>query len=189
MEPDRSFRSAARRDIGLVFAERPRTLYEASKALGRQTGSIANLTKRMVQEGVLEASDDPPVRGTTYWLASHARPLLKAATEQSQPTGRLQPQQHLLLIDSRDRETALQRVIANPEHSTAISWAADIDGTSRLLIALSPDATALAARNLYVDLESAGIDCARRMVGELLSADDLRRQAVSSLQRAVRPRQ
>jgi hypothetical protein len=142
----------------------------------------------MVQEGVLEASDNPPVRGTTYWLTEDAKPLLKSATEQSQPTGRLQPQQHLLLVDSRDREIALQRILADPDHSAAISWAADIDGTSRLLIALAPDATARTVRNLYVDLEAAGIDSSRRTVSELLSADDLRRQAVSYLRRAVEPR-
>ena len=50
--------------LALIFGGRRLTLYEVAKALGKPSGSVQGLLRRMVADGLVLADSDPPVRGT-----------------------------------------------------------------------------------------------------------------------------
>lgn len=178
------FRGGSRRDVALVFSESSKTLYEAAKALGRPTGSIANLVKRMHSEGLLTADPDPPVRGTLYRLDPTAHAALEAALTQGQPTGRLQEHQRFLLVEGVSDALLLHRILARPALSAPVEWAAEIDGSGRRLLAMEPNASSLQVEKLLVALTQAGLRCEQRRVGELLGSEELRRKSVALVETA-----
>jgi hypothetical protein len=174
----------SRKDVALVLAGAPRTLHEASKALGKPTSSIYRLVQRMLADGLLLADSDPPTRGTLYRLNPEVRAALDAALAHDQPIGRVQEGQRLLLVDGDEGLLALQRVLVDPRFSGCVAWAAELDGTAGMLLALAPEAARLPAERLIVALERAGFRCIERRAGELIGADDLRRHAVALLEAA-----
>jgi DNA-binding MarR family transcriptional regulator len=94
-----AFQSSIRVQIGLALRAGPLTAQEIAKTLGRPTGGIFGAVRRMLQEGLLEASADPPGRGTQYWLTPAAAAALRAALSEREQPGVLRPGQQLLLVE------------------------------------------------------------------------------------------
>jgi hypothetical protein len=162
------------------------TANEAARNLGTETGSVFGLIRRMHGEGILEADSDPgpPTRGTQYRLTHEARLALEqldGALAGEEEIGRLVEGQRLLIV--RGEELAdIEKTVADPALSSAISWATWLGGG--WLIAMQPDSDGHAWRRLATVLEGSGYKCERGRVDELQAARQLRRQSTSNLERA-----
>jgi hypothetical protein len=176
----RDFRGS-RRDLALVFSEKPRTIYEAAKALGRPTGSIYRLVQRMADANLLLADSDPPVRGTMYRLNPEARAALDEAAAGAHATGLLMQGQKLLVVRGGPGRLALQQLLLRPTVAGALAWAATVDGGG-MLLALAPDAASLQRDKLAVALEQADFKYREIDVGEIFAAGDVRARAQALLE-------
>jgi|GEM_PF-3322724 len=168
----RDFRGS-RLEIGLVFSEGERSLYEAAKALGRSSGSIQGLVRRMVADGQLTADSDPPTRGTLYKIHPDAREALAEAAEGLRSPGSLVKHQRLLTVWGGSRLAAM-RILDSTAVSGAVGWVARTNSADELLIAMNPDANDLRVDKLVAAFETAGFDYREGLVASIMSARELR---------------
>jgi DNA-binding MarR family transcriptional regulator len=179
------FGSAPRRELAQILREQPRTLSEIALALGRPATSIAKLVQRMHRVGLLVATPDPPTRGSVYALTPEADRALGQALKQplarTEPAtiGRVQPDGHLLLIDGTDEVFALNRILADPELTASVAWAAETDTRGGLLLAMAPGTTVQEVHALYGVLRDAGIQSFRLNPRAIQSAQTMRHNAIS----------
>jgi hypothetical protein len=181
MATEQAFANATRREVALVVSERPRTLYEIAKALGRPSGSIAQLVRRMHADGLLLADNEPPVRGTSYTLNPAFMAALEAAVTSNRPPGMLERGQSIVLIDGDDVE-ALHRILARPALAGCVVWATRGDATGRMLLALD-GASSSDPDELLLAFKAAGFRCRDWTVGEIIAGHDLRRRAAGLVER------
>jgi hypothetical protein len=169
----RNFRGP-RLELGLAFSDGERTLYEAAKALGRSSGSIQGLVRRMVADGLLAADSDPPTRGTLYEIHPDARDALLEAAEGLQAPGSLAEHQRLLSVWGGSRLEAV-RILASTTLSGAVGWVARTNSADELLVAMNPEASDLQIDKLVAAFEAAGFKYREGLVASIMSARDLRR--------------
>lgn len=165
-----------RRDIAMLLSEKPRTLRETAQAMGKPSGDIYRAVHRMVDEGILEADSDPPVRGTQFWLNPHWRAQLDEALPEDGSPGLLVSDQRILVVESESR-TALYGVLARKSLSGCVAWFAELDGSSRYLVVLQRDASMLQANRLEMALEAERVSVTPGRVGTLLAGSEVRRAA------------
>ncbi len=166
----------SRRELAAVFADGPKTAHEASKELGKQTGSIFGVLKRMHSEGLLVADTDEPTRGTQYTLSQDGRELLRESMTREHVPGALVDGQQLLLVDRPDDVISVQRIFARASVSGAVAWTAEV--ASGWLLALDPESTSsYPLQRLELELAGRGITCTPLHVTGLLSGRELRSRA------------
>jgi hypothetical protein len=170
------FRNRTRREIAAAVSERPRTLYELSKALGKPPGSIAGLVRRMVDERLLDAEPDPPVQGTEYRLNAAAESALEEALGADRTPGRLRGGELLLLVEGDADGRLVYDVLSRRGLSASVGWAAMTERGGWLL-ALAPDGSPVQTERLRVALRRAGLSYAEWRVGHLMAPDEMRRVA------------
>jgi DNA-binding PadR family transcriptional regulator len=167
-----------RLDVAVALNGQHRTLYETAKALGRRSGDIQRVVRQMLAEGVLVADTDPPTRGTLYSLAPEHVETLEAVLGDTQPHGQVVESQRVLVLTAPDG-ARLYRALGRSDLTAVVSWAAEFGGDGQWVIALSRAASKLQADRLQIALQALGFDCEQRRVGEVLSADALRRLAAA----------
>jgi hypothetical protein len=164
-----------RREIAIALRDgQRRTLYEISRAVARRPGDIQRTVRQMHTENLLHADSDEPVRGTQFWFNNEFAEVFEASLADSRQAGQMLAEQRTLEVSSPE-DTDLYGVLGRPDLNGTISWAAEWGGDGEWLIALLPDAGKEAADRLVGVLRSAGIRCQQRRVGQLLSAEELRR--------------
>jgi DNA-binding MarR family transcriptional regulator len=178
------FGSAARRQIGLLLREGPRTQAALALAMGRSTPSIAKLVQRMYADGLVVATPDPPTRGTVYSLSPSAeRALDEALTRPAtraggSPAGRLDHQGWMLVVEGNEDVTSLSRILSDPDLTADVAWAAETDTLGGMLLAMTPGTPAPSVHALYGALTRAGIRCIRvHHTGEVHSGEAMRESA------------
>jgi hypothetical protein len=165
--------------IALATRGKERTLFETSKVLGKRSGDIQRVMRRMKDEGLLNASDDEPVRGTRYWFneAIYGN-ALDEFLESDRPPGQLFSDQRVLLVSPRDEEDPWQ-VIARGDLAGDIAWVVEWGGDGDMLIGMEKDAESRAVDQLMLVLRESGLRCRRKFVSEVMGADGVRRRAQS----------
>lgn len=160
--------------LALIFGGRRLTLYEVAKALGKPSGSVQGLLRRMVADHLVLADSDPPVRGTLYELNPEAVSALEEAAESSQPPGLLTDNQRLLAVSGEQGRAEVMGVLDSMALSSAVGWVAQTGAAGDLLIAINPTASDDHINTLVLALEEIGLGCREGVVTRLLSAKDLR---------------
>jgi hypothetical protein len=176
--PTRSL-SGSRRALALAFGDERRTLNEVAKRLGKSTSSIYSLAQRMLAEGILKAEDDPPTRGTHYWLADDALPLLEIAANQTPPPGMLLEGQRFVFVWGNTASVAVQGLLADRFLEGVLAWVAEVDGG--LLLAVLPETGRNEVQRLATAFNAAGLEGSYGRIGEFIAPKDLRAEAKSAL--------
>lgn len=173
-----------RREIAVVLRlPRKRTLYEASKALGRRPGDIQRTVRQMYSEGLLEASDPKPVRGTLFWFAEEYAEELDEALTEDRPPGQLSTEQRVLAIEAPNGVDPY-RVLGRNDLNGLISWVAEWGGDGELLIGMAQGTALLAVEQLIGALRESDIVCVQRRMGEIMDGAGLRRLAIGKAESA-----
>jgi hypothetical protein len=168
-----------RREIAIALRDgQRRTLYEISRAVARRPGDIQRTVRQMHAEKLLDADSAEPVRGTQFWFNDEFAEVFEASLMDSRQAGQIVSEQRMLEVSSPP-SADLYGVLGRPDLNGTISWAAEWGGDGEWLIALLPDAGKEAADRLVGVLRSAGIECEQRRVGQVLSAEELRRLIAS----------
>jgi hypothetical protein len=171
----------SRRDLALVLADEWKTAHEIGNALGRPTGSIFGVIRRMHADGLLlaDSDPDPPTRGTQYRLSESATQLLAEALSEPNVIGQLAPKQRLLLIERRKSRLAAIEVLAGSTSAGVIAWGAELPGG--WLLAIDADVDPFRVQRLSTAFERAGCRCREAPVDTVLSGTLLRRRAATLL--------
>src|SRR4051794_2247460 len=145
----------SRRDLAVVLSGGWKTAHEAANELGRPTGSIFGVLRRMHADGLLKADTDPdpPTRGTQYTLTSDGADALRAAQSES-VVGRLIEGQRLLVIEYRETLDEPSKILAGPIAAGLVDWGAEV--ASGWLLALAEQVEHHRVRSLIRELERAG---------------------------------
>ncbi|MDX6648716.1 MAG: hypothetical protein QOJ97_667 [Solirubrobacteraceae bacterium] len=167
-----------RREIASLLSEKPRTLYETAKAMGKPSGAIYRIVHRMVDDGVLDADPNPPTRGTLFSLSDVYRERLHDGLSDDQATGVLVPNQRVVLVSDLT-PAQLYGVIEHTSLAACIGWLVELEAGSTFLLGLHLDVTMLQAHRLAVALERSGGDVKGGRIGEILAGDALRRAAAT----------
>ncbi|MEA2366317.1 MAG: hypothetical protein QOE69_1396 [Thermoleophilaceae bacterium] len=171
----RDFRGL-RRDIGIALNGRSRTLYETAKAVGRRSGDIQRVVRQMHAEGILQAGDAEPTRGTEYWLDERYADALEEAVTDAQPPGMVSSEQRMLELRAPE-VGALYAVLGQRHLSTLISWAAEWGGDGEWLIALARGTSKMQGDQLTKELQDAGFHCRQLRIGEVVEGRRLPQMA------------
>jgi DNA-binding PadR family transcriptional regulator len=169
--------------LALVFSGAQLTLYEIAKALGKPSGSVQGLLRRMVADKLVIADSEPPTRGTLYELNPEALAALEEAAEGTRQPGLLLRGQRLLSVRGDKGRSLAMRLLEPVAISGAVSWVAETNFADELLLAINPDADDLQIHTLVVAFEDAGFSCSEALVANVRSAHELREH-----NRAVRAR-
>jgi DNA-binding MarR family transcriptional regulator len=160
----------------LVLGYAQLTQYEVAKGLGKPSGSIHGLLRRMVADGLVLTDSDPPTRGTLYELNPEARQALEEAAEGIQTPGLLERHQRLLTVRGGRGRREVMRLLDSIDLSGAVGWVAQTNAADELLIAMNPEADENQVNTLVVAFEDAGFECREGLVASIMSARELREQ-------------
>lgn len=176
----------SRRDLALVFSRGKRTAHEAAKELGRPTGSIFGVIRRMHAEGLLiaDSDPDPPTRGTSYHLAEDALALLDQNLAPTDEVGRLGEGQRVVFVERKKNLATASEVLAARVSTGLISWGAELPGG--WLLVMVADADPFQVSRLVAAFERAGCRCRDAPVDALASGPQLRQRAATRLGQDVR---
>ena len=165
----------SRRDLALVFSEGWKTANEAGREMGRPTGSIFGVLRRMHADGLLEADSEEPTRGTQYRLTDHGRNLLREAPDSEGVVGRLAVGQRMLLVERRKSLGASSEVLAGTASAALIAWGAELP--NGWLLALVPGVDPHQVRKLQRAFEGAGCRCVEAPIDAVVPGRLLRERA------------
>jgi hypothetical protein len=171
-----------RLEIASVLSGRKATLYETAKALGRRSGDIQKALRQMHGEGILEAADPEPTRGTEFWLSDAYTEALEDALKQGRP-GQLRTDQDVLHLRA-EGEAAYRAILAKARDTAAVEWAARLGGDGEYLLALSAQVPAAQVSALRGALEAAGVVVRGWRVAEFFDAEEMRRNFDAGRERA-----
>ncbi len=177
--------TGSRRDLAFVLSDGWRTANEAAKELGRPTGSIFGVLRRMHAEGLLEADTDPeePTRGTQYRLRPSHHDVLRESLDERAELGRVAEGQRLLFVERRKGRARASAVLSSSVAAGVIAWGAEMP--TGWLLALVPDASSFRVSQLVVAFEGAGCRCHEAPVDALASGQLLRERAAASAGRGL----
>lgn len=167
----------SRLDIAVVLSDKELGANQIAHELGKQTGSIFGVLKRMHAEGLIEADPEPPTRGTKYRLADDTRELLDEALSERSVPGLLAGDSRIVLVEGSSDLLALQEVLATVSVSRHVAWGTSL-GWGHLL-ALDEDTDDFHAQRLAIALQRAGFSCRVASLGTIKDGADLREQALT----------
>lgn len=149
----------SRRDLAIAFADGEKTAHEVARALGRSTGSIFGVLRRMHADGLLttDSDPDPPTRGTQYQLTSLARELLAHALSLESGVGQLAQGQRLLIVQRMEDRLRPSEVFTKSSNAGIIAWAAEMP--NGWLLVVGADVESFRAKALCAAFEKAGCRC------------------------------
>src|SRR5947207_2675782 len=170
----------SRRDLATVLADgRWSTANETARAMGKPTGAIFGLLRRMHGDGLLEADSETLTRGTQYRLTHSGHVALEEALAEEPIVGQVAPEQWVMVLERTDgtRLTDFQGVVVRTTLSGAIAWGVDVGWG--WLLAFTPGSEPFAVERAAAAFEDAGFRCrfARAMV--LLSGNQFRSRAAT----------
>jgi hypothetical protein len=173
----------SRRDLALVFGDGWKTAHEAATAMGRPTGSIFGVLRRMHAEGLLVADTDPDpaTRGTQYRLSDAAAGLLMDALADESGVGRVAPGQRLLTVDRHGARIDAAKVLTEGASAGIIAWAAELPAGWLLVVDAEVDPFRVQA--LCAAFEHAGCRCEQAPVDDVVAGPLLRERAATLLAR------
>lgn len=167
----------SRLDIAVVLSNKELSANQIAQALGKQTGSIFGVLKRMHAEGLIETDTEPPTRGAKYSLADETRGLLDEALAERSDPGLLAEDRQILVVEGTNDALALQEVLATVSVSRHIAWGASL-GWGQLLV-LDEETDDFHAQRLAIALQRAGYSCRGAALGAIKDGADLREQALT----------
>lgn len=176
----------SRRELALVFADgRWRTANEAARAMGRPTGSIFGVLRRMHQDGLLEPDTDEevPRRGTQYRLTAQGQAALVAALAEEQPPGRVAVGTWLVIVEHGEAHkpvTSFNSVLENPSVAGEVAWGVSL--AWGWILALVEGAAEWHATRLARAFEEHGFRCRYASPTTLTTGAQLRTQAATLLE-------
>ncbi len=167
----------SRRELAIAFGDGWKTAHEAANAMGRPTGSIFGVLRRMHAEGLLIADSDPhpPTRGTQYRLSDDATEALHVSLSEESGVGQLAAGQRLLVVERKKARLAATRILTESESTGLIAWGAELP--SGWLLAMDPDADSFRVQVLAGAFERAGCRCYEAPVDAVLPGSQLRKRA------------
>jgi DNA-binding PadR family transcriptional regulator len=167
----------SRLDVAVVLTDRERTAHEIAKALGKPTGAIFGVVRRMHSDGILDADSDPdpPTRGTQYSLSESGAAALGDALAEEKSAGQISEGQRLIMVERRKGLKRPNEVVGGSDARGLIEWGLEFpDGW---LLVLVEGADPYRIRKLQREFEDAGCRCHDATVDAVLSAALLRRRA------------
>jgi DNA-binding PadR family transcriptional regulator len=170
----------SRRELATVLADgRWSTAYETARAMGKPTGAIFGLLRRMHTDGLLEADSETLTRGTQYRLTHKGSVALEEALAEEPAIGQLTADQWLLVVAHTDqtRLTDFQHVVARTTHSGGIGWGVGLGWG--WLLAFDPGSEAFAVERAVAAFEEAGFRCRYAQAVVLLSGNEIRSRAAT----------
>jgi hypothetical protein len=171
-----------RLEIAAALSDRRATLYETAKALGRRSGDIQKALRQMHDEGIIEAADPEPTRGTEFWLSDAYAEALEDALKQGRP-GQLRADQDVLHLRA-EGEAAYRAILGSARDTASVAWAARLGADGEYLLALSTEAPAAQISALRGALEAAGVVVRRWRIAEFFDAEEMRRNFSAGRERA-----
>ncbi len=169
MPSPRDFRGS-RLALARLLIDGSKTASEIAQELGRPTGSIFGLLKRMLAEQLLLTDTAGPTRGTRYSLAPDAREALSEMEREKIVPGAISSGQQLLLIEPPERLTATQRVLAEDWIAGLVTWAVEVNGG--WLLAIDTESS-YPLQRLRMALEWAGASSRELSAKDVLSGGEL----------------
>jgi hypothetical protein len=165
---------ARRLEIALALTEERLTIAQCARRLGLRPSVIYRPVRSMWEEGLLHCDEDSMERGARYWLPPHLREQAEAESRLGQPSGVVLPGQTLMVLEA-PRISDLAAAVADGAHSSAVIWAAELDGGDRFLVVLDQSAEAAAARARFrAIVEKAGSDYQVSRVASVIGAANWR---------------
>ena len=148
-------------------------------ALGRPTGSIFGVLRRMHADGLLisDCDPEPPTRGTQYRLSENATEMLADALSEQNGVGHLTLGQRLLMVERKKSRLAATQVLTESSSAGIIAWAAELP--SGWLLVISADADPFRVQSLCTEFERAGCRCQDAPVDAVLAGPLLRERAAT----------
>lgn len=168
--------NGSRRDIALALRDDWKTPHEVARDLGRPTGSLFGVLRRMHGDGLLKADSDPdpPTRGTQYRLSARGEAALDATLAIDANVGSLTENLRLVIVARKKLKPAAQ-VLASPVSAGVIAWAAELpDGW---LLALEPGVDNYRVQTLLSAFEDARCRCWETSIQSLVNGQLLRSRA------------
>jgi hypothetical protein len=167
----------SRRELATVLGDGWMTAHEAAVALGRPTGSIFGVLRRMHGDGLLVADSDPdpPTRGTQYRLSDEAKEALSDSMNETGGVGQLAKNQRVLVVERKKSRLAATKVLTEGESAGLILWGAELP--NGWLLVIDPDADVFRVQVLSAAFERTGCRCYEARVDDVHSGPMLRRRA------------
>jgi len=153
-----------------ILIEDSKSASEIGRSLGKPTGSIFGVLRRMVAEGLVIADTGKPERGTLYALSPEAQQQLEEIHSEAPQPGRIVQGQRLIVVEAPDAPTGVQEVFAGPD-AQFIEWAAET-GAGGWLVALTSEES-YPAQRLRMALEAAGAKSREVLAGNVISGEEL----------------
>lgn len=160
--------------IGLALADGWLTLYELATLLGKASGAIQGVLRRMVEAQLVEADSDPPTRGTQYRVHPDAREALRQAAELAEKPGSLTEHQRLLWISGGPGRSKALALLSSTPVTGSVGWIARTGTEDGLIVAMEPSGEDELVDSLVFALEEAGFDCREGLVSQIMSAPEMR---------------
>ena len=173
----------SRRELALVFGDSWKTAHEAASALGRPTGSIFGVLRRMHADGLLisDSDPDPPTRGTQYRLSDNATEMLANVLSEESGVGVLERGQRVLLVQRTKGLRRPAKVMSDSRAAGLVVWGAELP--EGWLLVMSDDVDPFRAQRLVADLERVGCVCRQAPVDAILPGQSLRERAEQLIQK------
>ncbi len=167
----------SRRDLAVVLSDDWRTAHEAAEAMGRPTGSIFGVLRRMHADALLKADTDPepPTRGTQYRLSDVGQEALRQALAEEGQVGQLTEGRRVLFIELRKNLASAAKVLGDRMNAGLIDWGAELP--TGWLLTLVEGADPHRVRLLRTALEQAGCRCRDIHIDALVTGSLLRKRA------------
>lgn len=161
-------------DIALALADQELTIAECARRIGLSVSVLYRPVRSMCEAGLLECDGEEMGRGARYRLRPEFRQQAEAEAHADQPFGVLVAEQTLIVVEV-PQITRFAEALTDPGVSSAVIWAAELDGGDRFLIALDRSDGAGAARaRLRAAIESVGGDYRTARVARMMDASGLR---------------
>jgi hypothetical protein len=171
MAARKPFSRETQRRVGAACAIAPRTVADICRQLGRPDGSIRTTIEAMRTDGVLETTEVEHSDAVAYALNAEKRPQLEAALGGYAPTGLLQREQRLLLVEAAS-SAVLGSTLKAAAENPLVLWGARVDGAGYRFVLCVDDGPRAADRVEQV-LARAGQSVAQLRVDEVLDGPSL----------------
>ncbi len=175
----------SRRELVIAFGDDWKTAHEIAVSLGRATGSIFGVLRRMHSDGLLisDCEPDKPTRGTQYHVTESATELLGAEPYDEDGVGHLKRGQRLLIVERRKGRRRATRVLTESSSAGVIAWGAETP--SGWLLVIAGDVDPFRVQDLSTAFEAAGCRCQEAPVDAVAPGSLLRGRARNLIEQQV----